>query len=395
SVSVAVKKNKIGGDGIVTIGDVTINVALGSFTAKASDFVVDGLTATGAVKSISVHDLLEPDAVLTHPLIKTGGAVKDKLTVSAHNLVNDSEIDTTATLSAVTAASIGDGSITAAALTKLVTTTGAMNADLSITGPAGSIAVKTGVNAGNWTAASFNSITVSGGAMDADVTTAGAIGKMTVKGGALGGDIAARNIGPVSITGGNFTGTITSLTSAATLKKTPALASLIVNSGDVDGDIRVLGAIGAIAANVHKNGIGGNIDGAVVNAEKIAAITAAKNFSDSVFLAGADLGADYALGGTSADADTFGAGTIGKIKIGGNVTTNSVIAAGVSTTQSSFDNANKAIDTIIGGIASSIAKFTIAGTAASDSYFAAGKFVSPPTIGKVKIDPLNDPRFIT
>jgi hypothetical protein len=114
----------------------------------------------------------------------------------------------------------------------------------------------------------------------------------------------------------------------------------------------------------------------------------AKNVSNSTILAGADLGADFALGGSGAAADTFRAGRIGAVTIKGSVTA-SVVAAGLNPLDGVLHNG----DAIIGGLTSKIAALTIKGSASADSYFAAGKFVPPVKIGPLTITPANDRRF--
>jgi hypothetical protein len=103
--------------------------------------------------------------------------------------------------------------------------------------------------------------------------------------------------------------------------------------------------------------------------------------SKSTILAGADLGADFAFGGTGAAADAFGAGRIGEVTIKGKVTA-SVLAAGLNPLDAILHNG----DAIIGGLARQDRGSHHQGhrgrrQRGRDSYFAAGKFVPP-----VKID---------
>ncbi len=76
--------------------------------------------------------------------------------------------------------------------------------------------------------------------------------------------------------------------------------------------------------------------------------------------------------------------------IGGNAT-ESLIGAGYSSTNATFGDGD---DTILGGIASSIAKLIIKGTADPDSRFAAGKFTAAPKISTATITPSTDARFL-
>jgi hypothetical protein len=343
AVSITVKKDKLTGDGLTTIGGVTADSVLKSFTAKAADLTGTGFSVTGAVKAITLHDFLAGN-------ITTGGAATDKLALTFGMVAAGTTIDTQETISTLKAVSVGHGSI----LTNAI-----------------------------------GSIGVSAGAFAADITSIGAIGKITVKGGGLTGSLSATSFGAISITGGDFSGSLTSLTPAATLGKTKALPSLSVTGGDLTGDVRVLGTAGTISVKGVKGGAGGNVSGATVVASAIAGLNVAGNFVQSIVLAGADLGADHAFGGGN---DVFATGSLGAVKISGNVTTGSVIAAGLSTTNATLKDGD---DTIVGAAASIIKSFTVAGTADANSYFVAGNFASAPKIGGMVVDPGTDGRFKT
>ena len=121
---------------------------------------------------------------------------------------------------------------------------------------------------------------------------------------------------------------------------------------------------------------------ASINAARIASLTVGRNIASSTVLAGADLGADHALGGTGFDADTFGRGAIGAVAVGGNVTT-SVLAAGLNPANAIAGDAD---DSIFGAtnaekLASRIASLVVRGGDISGSYFAAGSFTTRPRIG--------------
>jgi hypothetical protein len=341
ALSVTVAKDKTTGDGVVGIGEVTVAGALKSFSGKAADLSVAGFTATGAVKTITAHNLLSGEII-------TGGTTTDKLALTLGAVSTGTLIDTPETISALKALSIGAASLKAAA---------------------------------------FGGINVTAGALAADVTSVGAIAKITVKGGGLSSEMRAASFGSVSVKSGDFNGSLTSLTPAATLDKIAALKSLTITDGDLTGDVRVLGKAGAISVKAKKAGPGGSVIGASLVASQIASLNVAKNFTSSVVLAGADLGADHALGGGD---DSFLAGSIGPVKISGNVSGMSVIGAGLSSADATFKDGD---DTVLGGVASVIKSFTIAGTADPDSYFAAGLFKATPKIAGAKIDPTNDGRF--
>jgi hypothetical protein len=108
-------------------------------------------------------------------------------------------------------------------------------------------------------------------------------------------------------------------------------------------------------------------------------------------LSGALLGADAALGGVDQDADTFGAGSISRVSIGGDVS-GGVIAAGLDPVDDLINNGD---DAIIGdSLVSAIAKLSIRGMAESDSYFAAAAIRGKVKIGGATIDPATDTRFM-
>lgn len=341
ALSITVKKDKITGDGVVSLGEVTIDGALKSFAAKAADLTVGGVRATGVVKSLTVHNL-------THGEIITAGAVTDKMALAFGGVSDDTLIQTGATVTALKTVALGHASVSAAA---------------------------------------FGAISTSAGALAADIATAGAIAKITAKGGGLTGDITAKNFGAIAVVGGDFSGSLTSVTPAATLAKIAALKSLSVTNGDSTGDIRVLGLAGTISVKGKATGPGGNMTGASIAAGKLTGLSVAKNLTSSIILAGADLGADFALGGGD---DTFAAGSIGTVKVGGTVTGASVIGAGLSSTNATLKDGD---DTILGGTASLIKSFTIVGTADPDSYFAAGLFKAIKVAG-AKVT-LPDGRFKT
>ncbi|MEO8351968.1 MAG: Calx-beta domain-containing protein, partial [Chthoniobacteraceae bacterium] len=347
ALSIAVKKDKGTGDGVVGIGEVTIDGALKSFIANAADITVGGVRASGALNAITTHALLAGE-------ILTGGAATDKLALSLGGLGIGGDpflIATPQSIKSLKAVSVSPGEIEAAAL---------------------------------------GSIAVSAGPLAADITSVGAIAKITVKGGDLSGDLTAASFGKVTVKGGNFSGSLTSLTPGATLGKSKALTSLTVSDGNLTGDLRLLGAIGAISVKSKRAPAAGSITGASIVASAIAKLTFARDFTDSIVLAGADLGTDHAFGGGD---DTFAAGTIGAVKIGGQVSgAGSIIGAGFSTTNTILKDDD---DSIIGGVASVIAKLNITGAAAPESYFAAGLFKSVPKIAGQAVSPTADLRFKT
>ncbi len=343
AVSITVKRDKLTGDGFTTIGGVTADSALKSFTAPTASFTGSGFVSTGAIKTIAIRDLLAGQ-------IATGGAPADKLALTIGTMADGTAIQSPETITTLKATALGDGTIQAN---------------------------------------SFGAISTSNGALDADITSSAAIAKITVKGGGLTGHLAASSFGPISITGGDFSGLLTSSTPAATLAKTKALTALSVNGGNITGDINVLGLAGTISVKGKKGGPGGNMDGATIAAHEIAGLSVTGNVNQSLVLAGADLGANHSLGGGD---DNFTQGALGAVKIGGNVTGGSAIAAGLSSTNGTLKDGD---DSIVGGTMSVIKSFTVAGTADANSYFVAGLFKGKPKIDKVTIDPTADNRFKT
>lgn len=303
------------------------------------------------IGAIAVGSVLQPDALRADPTIKVGGAASSALSVSGVILANGFKLQTPGRLAALVARSIGDGEITAC---------------------------------------SIGTVTTKAGALDADITTLVGIGRVIVAGGDLSGHLTARSFGTVTVGRGDFSGELTSLTSAISLGTVSALTSLTVAGGDFTGEVCVLGSTGAITVSALR-GIGGNMIGASFTAARIASITVGRNVDTSTILAGADLGADHALGGSGLDADIFGRGVIGAVVLGS--VTSSVVGAGLNPTDGIFHNTPVNNDTIEGGLASRIASLTIRGAASADSYFAAGKFVPPVTIGGLRISTASDARF--
>jgi hypothetical protein len=85
-------------------------------------------------------------------------------------------------------------------------------------------------------------------------------------------------------------------------------------------------------------------------------------------MSAASLGADGKLGGTNADADTFGPGSIASLRVTGDIAA-STISAGLDPVDGVFNNAD---DRIVGG-ASSIIRSVVAHSADASSRFVAGK----------------------
>jgi RHS repeat-associated protein len=337
ALSVTVKRKADGpdadklpdGDGIVTIGDVQITGALGSFTAKSSDLVLGGFTATGVVKTIAIRDLLQPDALAADLLIKTGGAATDKLALTARNLAGAFTINTPEQISALNTASISHGDVFAAALGSVSASAGAIDADLSITGKIGAITAKTSAS-GTWSGQSFGIITTKAGALHADITTSGAIAKImvtggaydgdftaggavggiTVKGGGISGAHTALSFGAISATGGSIAGTLNATGTPAVLKTVPGFASLSVSGGALSADLTSAAGVGAVTVTggalsgdltATKFGAikvtGGNLSGTVISTATTADLKTALGIASVAVTTGSLTGDLTATGG--------------------------------------------------------------------------------------------------
>jgi len=215
SLSVSVAKDKLQGNGLVSIGEITVDGALASLSAKAADLAVAGFTASGPVKSIAVHDLLGGG-------ISTGGTATDKLALTLARLVGGTSLTTAQTISSLKALSVNSEYLTAAA---------------------------------------FGSLSISAGSLAADLHATGAVGKITIKGGHLVGALTAASFGAISITDGDLIGSLTSSTPAADLGSLPALAGVTITGGYFVGDVDVLGRIGNITVKPSKLSPGGGLSG--------------------------------------------------------------------------------------------------------------------------------------
>lgn len=145
--------------------------------------------------------------------------------------------------------------------------------------------------------------------------------------------------------------------------------------------MNIRGKLGKLYARYDMSGLVATYDvgnltvkGAVINA---------------TVLAGADLGADIALGGSGADQDLFFRGTFGTLSVSQTIT--------ASTFGAGLDPANGVIgdsdDFITGKSRSTFKTIRVSGLADTVTTFAAGKFGSP-SVGGTRVDPNGDPRFL-
>jgi uncharacterized delta-60 repeat protein len=139
------------------------------------------------------------------------------------------------------------------------------------------------------------------------------------------------------------------------------LKTLSAKSADLGGTLFASGAIGTVT-------LGNVVDGDIAAAGTIGTLKLA-SLSGADILSGANLGADGELGGTGSDADTFAAGSIGTLTVGGAITT-SVVAAGLDPVNGVLVGAD---DQLIGG-KSSVIKSITAKSVDSGTLFIAGAF---------------------
>ncbi|MDB5293475.1 MAG: conserved repeat domain protein, partial [Phycisphaerales bacterium] len=187
----------------------------------------------------------------------------------------------------------------------------------------------------------FSDITVTGnlkslkapaGVVFGTLSATGAIGTVTLS--SIPGNVTS-GAGIASLTAGDLAGTISAAGSIGKLKLHTISGHIIaggniasVTAGDVSGSISAGGKIGTLKL--------GNVTGTIAAASQLASLTAL-SLSGATILAGANLGSDGVLGGSS--PDTFSAGNIGAVKINGSITA-TIIAAGVNPADNIFGNGN-------------------------------------------------------
>jgi uncharacterized delta-60 repeat protein len=153
--------------------------------------------------------------------------------------------------------------------------------------------------------------------------------------------------------------------------------SFQVKTGDLSGTFFVGGMLGKVRL--------GNVTGTVAATGAITSLVA-DNLTNAKILSGAALGEDAQLGGTGSNADAFGQGVIGAVKIKGQID-NSIIGAGLNPVDGVIGNTD---DTVAAG---STVRSISAKTADDSSRFYASSFgaVKLPK----KVDVATDPRFKT
>jgi uncharacterized delta-60 repeat protein len=157
------------------------------------------------------------------------------------------------------------------------------------------------------------------------------------------------------------------------------LKSFSAKTADLSGSFSTGGSVTKIAL--------GSLSGMLAVPGGIANMVVAGDVTRSLILSGASLGADRRLGGVSSARDSYNSGTIGKLRVGGQMT-GSIVAAGIDPHDGVLLNGN---DSIIDGVASFIGSIVVRGGADPATRFVAGLF------GKArlpqKVDPTVDSRF--
>ncbi|CAA9423007.1 MAG: hypothetical protein AVDCRST_MAG64-3004, partial [uncultured Phycisphaerae bacterium] len=140
------------------------------------------------------------------------------------------------------------------------------------------------------------------------------------------------------------------------------LKSLSAKTADLTGTLWAGGPAGTLAFRT--------LTGTVAADGSIASLSVAGDVNGAKVLAGANLGADYKLGGGGASADAYQPATIRKISVGGQVV-GSIFGAGLNRKNGAFlDND----DVVEGGEASQILSVSVKKGVDASSRFVAGSF---------------------
>jgi hypothetical protein len=131
----------------------------------------------------------------------------------------------------------------------------------------------------------------------------------------------------------------------------------------------------------------GSITGTLASARNIGTVSVGGDLSSAKVLAGADFGSDGQVGGTGTAADSYRAGTIGKVKVAGQAKS-SLVAAGLQPMNAVFLDSD---DQVMGGSASSIGTITVRGGTDTATRFVAGSFGKAKLPGAVDVS--SDERF--
>ncbi len=353
SLSVSVSKRN-GGNGRVDLGTIQ------ALTESGLPQNFGGIAVTGSVQFVTVSGRL--GSLTATAGLASGGAIN----VGANAIGASSA-------GSITLGSIGDA------------------ATLNFNGlDLGSLTLTHGAGSGTLTADDIGSINITAGSFNLDVTATGRLGAFNLTGGNVGSIISVDD----GVGGFNLRPT---LFRATAIPMGGGFYGQLFSDDDV-GSLtaqRLNSAIVSIAGHLSRFGVNADVTNSQIAPLSVGSASIGTHFTNSVLLAGANLGADGILGGVGLNTDSFGAGFIASLRIGGNVSSGgiapSLITAGLDPIDAIYKNGN---DTILGGKTSSIKSFSIAGTATADSYFAAGLFPKTVSINGVSIDPLVDSRFL-
>jgi hypothetical protein len=213
--------------------------------------------------------------------------------------------------------------------------------------------------------------------------------------------LAAPYLSSLKITG---RGAVGDFAADLTLTGAPSPSANTLGTTTVAGKIGpsswlITGKTAKITAGSYDAGFAANITGVLegliaksslsgqISAQSIAAITAPA-ITNATILAGANLGADLAVGGVSSAADRFSPGYISSVTVS-NAITNSTILAGVHPFDNAFNDLN---DVAIGGKASYV-KSISAGHIDASSRLDAGLLPATAKIAGVAIPTKTDARF--
>jgi hypothetical protein len=160
------------------------------------------------------------------------------------------------------------------------------------------------------------------------------------------------------------------------------LGHFLASNATLSGTLAARGAVGTVALS--------GLEGGMVAAPSIATV-ALGSARNATFLIGADLGADGERGGSGADADSFGTGSIGIFGVLGSVL-HSAVRVGQDPVAGIFDDCD---DVIHGGLESHISTIRIGGELSADSRIVAGRLPEEAFVDGALIATAGDPRFAT
>jgi len=161
------------------------------------------------------------------------------------------------------------------------------------------------------------------------------------------------------------------------------LGSLIAPTTRLVGTLAAQGPIGSLAL--------GTVEGGTISAPSIRGLTVLGDVSHGTLLIGAQLGNDGRIGGTGADADLFGPGSIAALYVGGSMS-GTTVRIGQDPVDGTFDNGN---DVLRGAGDSAMSFLKVNGKLSADTRFVGGAFPSTIQLGGDMVPVGMDSRFTT